>query len=146
MLTIDQLKAIQNAAVLTVDLIGFHAQKDSSLKRHLQLLCALLPDCESLTAEERTLLDKLLVLYQQKENRVLEPPVHVTTQWVIDYLEVGKSTFYKEVHNKLLYPVEKIGNRPYYLKSEVLAILVRHEKGAWTFSKLAKKIQKDVKM
>lgn len=72
------------------------------------------------------------------EPATAEVPEHVTTQWVIRYLDTVKSTFYKHVFKNLLFPVEKIGNRQYYLKSEVVALMVRHEKGAWTFSKLAK--------
>lgn len=67
-----------------------------------------------------------------------EIPEHVSTKWVISYLEMVKSTFYKEVFKKLLFPVEKIGNRPYYLKSEVTALMRRREKGDWTYSKMAK--------
>lgn len=63
-------------------------------------------------------------------------PEHVTTQWVINYFEVSRATFYRSVKDKLLSPVLKLGNRPYYLKQDVIALMVRHEKGSWTFAKL----------
>lgn len=68
-----------------------------------------------------------------------EMPEHVSISWIIGYLEVGRSTFYRRIKDQLLFHVCKIGNRPFYLKADVTALMVKHEKGAWTFSKLSKK-------
>lgn len=71
-----------------------------------------------------------------------EMPEHVSIAWIIKYLDVGRSTFYRNIKDRLLFHVRKIGNRPFYLKADVKALMVKHEKGAWTFSKLAKKAKK----
>lgn len=71
-----------------------------------------------------------------------EPPEHVTINWILDFLNVGRSTFYRCIRNQILFEVCRIGNRPYYLKKEVTALMIRHEKGCWTFSKYLKEQQK----
>ncbi len=150
MLTTDQLKSILDAAGLTLDLIQYHLQPGSSLASQLRLLLNLIVEHPSLDEEEHSLMEQLVryaypgiapALLSKSNAEISEPPQHVTTQWVIAYLDVAKSTFYKEVFKKLLFPVEKIGNRHYYLKNEVLELMVRHEKGDWTYSKLNKERQ-----
>lgn len=147
MLTYDQLQEIAKAARFTVDLLNAYLDADNSLIEHLRIILSLTKDPDLLNEASRSLLDELILqVYPELDIVKLQPdsqeaivPEHVTTQWVIDYFNISKSTFYEHVHEKLLFPIKKIGNRPYYLKSEVLVILVRHEKGAWTFSKMAKK-------
>lgn len=65
-------------------------------------------------------------------------PEHVTVSWILDFLNVARSTFYRSIRNQILFEVCKIGNRPYYLKKEVTDLMIRHEKGCWTFSKYLK--------
>lgn len=69
-------------------------------------------------------------------------PEHVTINWILDYLNVGRSTFYRRIRNQILFEVCKIGARSYYLKSDVTGLMIRHEKGAWTFSKYLKERQR----
>lgn len=69
-------------------------------------------------------------------------PEHVTINWILDFLNVGRSTFYRCIRNQILFEVCRIGNRPYYLKKEVTALMIRHDKGCWTFSKYLKEQQK----
>ncbi|ERJ57941.1 hypothetical protein [Sphingobacterium paucimobilis] len=147
MLTIDQLKSILDAAGLTVDLIQYHLQPGSSLSRQLRLLLNLIVEHSSLDEEECSLMEQLMcrvypgidpAVLSKSKAEISAPPEHVSTQWVIAYLDLVKSTFYKQVFKKLLFPVETIGNRQYYLKSEVQALMVRREKGEWTYSKLNK--------
>lgn len=147
MLSLDQLKEIQKSAELTCGLLRFHLETEQSVADHLRLTYALVTSAVSLSEEDCQLLRQLAVFVypelaagdMQTPNAVPdEEPEHVTTQWVADYLKIARSTFYAQVHKKLLFPVKKIGKRPYYLKPEVMALMKRHEKGAWTYAKLAK--------
>ncbi|TDQ80305.1 helix-turn-helix domain-containing protein [Sphingobacterium yanglingense] len=71
-------------------------------------------------------------------------PRHLTVSEVIDYFEVSQATFYRNIKNVLIHPVNKVGNRPYYLFSdveEVMKHIPAHEKGAWTFKKLKNRLK-----
>jgi hypothetical protein len=86
---------------------------------------------------------ELLELIAQHKGAVEPPvrkelPVHVTVEWVITYLEIHRSNFYRNVYRKLIRPVLYVGRRPYYLRSDVEMLLCTHEPGAHTFSKLRK--------
>ncbi len=54
-----------------------------------------------------------------------DPPQHGDANWVIDYLEISESTFYRNVRGKLLTPVLRIGTREYYDREEVYDLLRR---------------------
>ena len=147
MLTLNEVEKIQNAANLTVNLIHFYIDKKGDLLQQLKLVYALLAEMDSLGEEEQLLVQKIYLivfpgakLEQGVDCGVLQRdlPEHMCVQEVINYLEISRSTFYKEVPGKLLSPVKKIGNRSYYLKEDVMMLMVKHEKGAWTYSKLAK--------
>ncbi|MBL1411234.1 helix-turn-helix domain-containing protein [Sphingobacterium faecale] len=71
-------------------------------------------------------------------------PRHLTVSEVIDYFEVSQATFYRNIKDVLIHPVNKVGNRPYYLYSdveEVMKHIPAHEKGAWTFKKLKNRMK-----
>lgn len=71
-------------------------------------------------------------------------PEHVTISWIIDKLEIQRSTFYKSVNNILLFPVLKAGRRPYYLKSDVIDLFDKTRgMGPHIFGKLASKTRKE---
>lgn len=147
MLTLNEVEKIQNAANLTVNLIHFYIEKKGDLVQQLKLVYALLAEMDSLGEEEKLLVQKIYLIgfpgAKLEQNADAgggqkDLPEHMCVQGVIDYLEISRSTFYKEVLGKLLFPVKRIGNRPYYLKADVMMLMVKHEKGAWTYSKLAK--------
>jgi len=69
-------------------------------------------------------------------------PEHVSVGWIITKLGIGHSTFYRSVHNFLLFPVLKIGNRPYYLKADVLVLFDKVKgKGAYFLGRMASKLK-----
>lgn len=147
MLTPNQVEKIQNAVNLILNLIHFYIEKKGNLVQQLKLVYALLAEMDSLGEEERLLVQKIYLMGfpegKPEQNAdsgrgQKDLPKHMCVQEVIDYLEISRSTFYKEVVGKLLFPVKKIGNRSYYLKADVMMLMARHEKGAWTYSKLAK--------
>lgn len=73
-------------------------------------------------------------------------PRHLTVSEVVDYFKVSQATFYRNIKDVLISPVNKVGNRPYYLWSDVeklMAHIPPHEKGAWTFKKLKSKLKSD---
>ena len=66
------------------------------------------------------------------------------------YVLISKATYYRHVNKKLLNPIEKIGIRSYILLDDLIVLMqhkeqLMHQKGAWTFSKLAKQLQDDGK-
>lgn len=65
-----------------------------------------------------------------------EVPEHVDITWIVDYFQISKGTFYNEVDGQLLDPILYIGRRPYYLKSDVLALMQERKKGHLRFKKL----------
>lgn len=67
-------------------------------------------------------------------------PEHFSVQEVADYLGIHTSNFYRNVHEKLLFPALKIGRRTYYLRSDVRDLFTVHETGAHTYSKKKKKV------
>lgn len=68
-------------------------------------------------------------------------PKYPTTQEVLDALEILSSNFYRNVYEKLLFPVKPIGKQPCYRRAAVIKLKlgVTHEPGAHTYSKLRKK-------
>lgn len=63
-------------------------------------------------------------LPRQTPTRTLEPQL-ADINWVMEYLDIRKSAFYKNVWRKELTPVRKIGRREYYDKEEVYALMRR---------------------
>lgn len=58
--------------------------------------------------------------------RTLEPQL-VDNLWVMDFLQIKRTTFYKHVWRKQLWPVKKIGRREYYDKAEVYALMQQQQ-------------------
>lgn len=63
-------------------------------------------------------------LPKQRPTRTLEPQL-ADINWVMEYLGIRKSAFYKNVWCKELTPVRKIGRREYYDKEEVYELVRR---------------------
>lgn len=149
MLTPHQLQAILDAAKVISGLAGLHVGSDTSLCVLLRQILGHIEDTSSLGPEERGIIDQLIIrIYPDIDLKRLQPsdpPEHVGVKWVIGYLNMVRSTFYKEVFEQLLWPVNRIGGRPYFLKSEVVELMVRREKGQWTYSKLRKLKEKNAK-
>jgi len=85
-----------------------------------------------------TLFHEKSALSAQKEDN---DPEHVTVDWILNFLQIHRSNFYRNVNDKLIKPVLHVGKRPYYLKKEVLQLLKPHETGAHTYAKAKKKVQ-----
>lgn len=69
---------------------------------------------------------------------------HLSIADVTDYLGISTTSFYRNVHKVLLFPVKKIENRPYYHYDDVLALMEHipaHEKGGWTFAKIKNQVK-----
>lgn len=65
-------------------------------------------------------------------------PEYVSISWIIDKLDIKRSTFYRSVNQILLFPVLQVGNRSYYLKADVLALFDKTKgKGPYILGKLA---------
>ena len=98
--------------------------------------------------EESVLAHRILSLRAEAagaEPGVFALPKHVSITFVTTYLDISSSTFYRQVKDKLLTAVLRIGNRPYYLLSELHhlfqhVVRVKHEKGAWTFARINEKL------
>jgi len=56
-----------------------------------------------------------------------EEPQLADVNWVMDFLDIKRTAFYKNVWRKELTPVKKIGRREYYDKEEVYALVKRRE-------------------
>lgn len=54
-----------------------------------------------------------------------ETPKLVDAIWVMDYLDIKRTAFYKNVWHKELTPVKKIGRKEYYDKEEVYELVRR---------------------
>ena len=73
----------------------------------------------------------------------LEPPIdhipeYVSIIWILDTLDIKRSTFYRSVNKILLFPVLQVGNRSYYLKADVVALFDKTKgKGPYILGKLA---------
>lgn len=75
---------------------------------------------------------------------VTDIPDHVPISWIINKLEIRRSTFYKSVNNILLFPVLKVGRRPYYLKADVIDLFDKTRgMGPHILGKLAGKTRKE---
>ena len=72
-----------------------------------------------------------------------DPPQHGDINWVIDYLEISERTFYRNVRNKLLAPVRRIGTREYYDREEVYDLFRRVKESHRTVGFLTKKQQEE---
>lgn len=73
-------------------------------------------------------------------------PEYFSAQEVANYLGIHTSNFYRNVHEKLLFPALKIGRRTYYLQNDVRNLFTVHETGAHTYSKKKKKHRKKCQM
>lgn len=97
------------------------------------------------TAEEQAALTALFQSIGHVPNE--EPlstdiPEHVSVGWIITKLGIGHSSFYRSVHNILLFPILKIGNRPYYLKADVLVLFDKVKgKGTYFLGRMASKLK-----
>ncbi len=66
-------------------------------------------------------------------------PEHVDAKWVMQTLGITSSTFYRSVNKILLFPAITVGNRPYFLKSDVIFLFNRSRgKGPYIFGKFAR--------
>lgn len=71
-----------------------------------------------------------------------EPPETVNIAYILQKLDVVRSTFYRSIRDKLLTPSGTIGGSPVYLKKEVDWLGAEAKKlgdGKWVYSKLWKK-------
>ncbi|MBE8721571.1 hypothetical protein [Sphingobacterium pedocola] len=121
------------------ELISLHTQliqQRESQDKTLQLFSEKL---QQLAAHLGADVDAVITPKLDAEVQEAQLPEHVSVQWAADYLDIHRSNFYRNVDGKLLFRVLQIGIRPYYLKSDVVSLMAKHEKGAHTFSKMAKK-------
>lgn len=72
-----------------------------------------------------------------------DPPQHVDIGWVIRYLQISDSSFYRHVRLKLLFPLRRIGNREYYDREEVYDLLRRVKDTRRTVGYLHKQQEKE---
>lgn len=72
-----------------------------------------------------------------------DPPQHADMCWVMEYLEISESTFYRNVRNKLLHPLRRIGGREYYDRQEVYDLLRRVKETHRTVRYLNKQQEKE---
>ncbi|QQD15434.1 helix-turn-helix transcriptional regulator [Sphingobacterium sp. UDSM-2020] len=82
-----------------------------------------------------------------KEQQVQQEniPPYVDIEWICSVLDISRSTFYESVNRILLFPVVKVGRRPYFLKSEVAALFERTKgMGPHILGKLASKARKNL--
>ncbi|WP_400261988.1 hypothetical protein ACFX5U_20790 [Sphingobacterium sp. SG20118] len=69
-------------------------------------------------------------------------PEYVSIIWIIDKLDIKRSTFYRSVNQILLFPVLRVGKRPYYLKADVIALFDKTKgKGPYILGKLAHQVR-----
>lgn len=61
---------------------------------------------------------------------------HVEVEWVVDFLGVSASTFYRHVKGRLLHPVFKAGKREMYSRQEVIDLFRRGRDGFTPYRKL----------
>ncbi|MEN5233614.1 hypothetical protein [Sphingobacterium faecium] len=73
----------------------------------------------------------------------VDVPDYVNIEWICTQLDIRRSTFYKSVNRILLFPVLKVGRRPYFLKSDVIALFNKTRgMGPHVLGKLAGKVRK----
>lgn len=72
-----------------------------------------------------------------------DPPQHADMGWVMEYLEISESTFYRNVRNQLLFPIRRIGSREYYDRQEVYDLLRRVKETRRTVGYLRKNQEKE---
>ena len=71
-------------------------------------------------------------------------PEHVCIQWICTKLDIKRSTFYRSVNKILLFPVTIVGKRPYFLKSDVVALFNKTKgTGPYIYGKLAYQAQRN---
>lgn len=69
-------------------------------------------------------------------------PEYVSINWIMDKLDIKRSTFYRSVNQILLFPVLQVGNRSYYLKADVIALFDKTKgKGPYILGKLASQMR-----
>lgn len=120
------------------ELVALYAQlmqQQKSVQHTSQLVLEKIQHLGNLLALDVTALRDL----EPSVPREIQLPEHVSVQWAADYLGIHRSNFYRNVDGQLLFRVLQIGIRPYYLKSDVIALMAKHENGAHTFSKMVKK-------
>lgn len=94
--------------------------------------------------ELRVLFDEFGEYLREKRRATRALPEHLTVQEVSDYLGKHRSSLYRNVIPDLLQPCKYIGNRPYFLKEDVMALMEEYplrEKGAHRFGKRPAKRQ-----
>ncbi|UGU18109.1 hypothetical protein LS482_09540 [Sinomicrobium kalidii] len=57
--------------------------------------------------------------FGQRTPKEADLPELVEVTWILRELGIGRSTFYKHVKNKLLFPKLRIGNRDYFDREAV---------------------------
>jgi hypothetical protein len=71
-------------------------------------------------------------------------PAHVSIDWILIKLDIKRSTFYRSVNNILLFSVLTIGQRPYFLKSDVIQLFNKTKgKGPHILGKLASQMNRN---
>lgn len=119
-----------------------------SLMDHLTLLLKR-SDLQRLALEEQEQIIELLKrLFPEWriEPEPLESPELVNIAYVLQKLDVVRSTFYRSINNKLLLSSGRIGGSPMYVKSEVDwlgAEALKLGGGKWAYSKLWQKKVKE---
>lgn len=82
---------------------------------------------------------------KEQQFQVDAVPPYVDIECICKMLDISRSTFYESVNGKLLFPVVKVGRRPYFLKSEVAALFERTKgMGPHILGKLASKARKNL--
>jgi len=81
----------------------------------------------------RRILENHFVISQSGGEPVKE---HVEIEWVVDFLGISLSTFYRHVKGRLLHPVFKAGKRELYARQEVIDLFRRGRDGFTPYRKL----------
>ena len=81
----------------------------------------------------RRILENHLVISRSGGEPVKE---HVEIEWVVDFLGISRSTFYRHVKGRLLHPVFTAGKRELYARQEVMDLFRRGRGGFTPYRKL----------
>ncbi|UGU17938.1 hypothetical protein LS482_08660 [Sinomicrobium kalidii] len=74
--------------------------------------------------------------FRPKAPKEVDLPDLVEVTWILRELGIGRTTFYKHVKNKLLFPKLRIGNRDYFERHAVRNLKNAHERSHLPYRKL----------
>ncbi len=102
---------------------------EDQFERQLWLLKRLL--------EEVREMNRTIKEFQPPQREVTrQEPEYGDCHWVMAQLGISRATYYNHVRGKLLKPLLRVGNREYFARAEVRALLSRKE-GGMAYSHMA---------